>query len=703
VVILRVLGLPILIFGEFELDPVRYELRKRGRRVKLQRLPMELLLLLARHPGELMLRGDLSRAWSSEDPAVVGGSINTAVRKIRQALGDHAEHPRFVETVAGKGYRFIAEVSESAQQPVEGCAAPGPATAIGSLAKRRHVPFAKYAIAVLGAAGFGAAVLWIGTRVQAPMRVLPFTELPGSQSTPAFSPDGGRVVFAWADESQGQHLYIKPVTGASEMQLTKSPGLDSNPTWSPDGRLIAFLREDGRRPPELITIPASGGAERKILTFSSQNPSPLSWSADGRALAFADSDPPQASPAIFLASLDSGQQRRLTTPPASSRGDWHPVFSPTGDRLAFVRNAGSLQIGTLYLLPVDRSGAALGEPIPIRTDRRDLRGIAWSADGRSLVCAAAGGLVRIPIGGGTARPLPFLDAVEPAVAPRGDRMVYDRLFEETAIFRVPGPRHSGTISRLIASRRLNGAPKYSPDGTRILFVSERTGFDELWLTDSEGQNARQLTSFGRATLGSPRWSPDGRFIAFDSTAEGPAKIYLMAVGAGTPRRITSGGSSDVRPSWSHDGAWIYFGSNRSGAWEIWKISTQGMTLVQVTHDGGREAFEDADGRFLYYVKAAPTPGIWRIPLSDGPAAPVSDKGVQGQWGIGRRGVYYLNGQDKLEMLEFSTDARVTIPTPGLTLGKGSGGLFGVAPDDSWILVTVRVRSESELSIVDNFR
>ena len=107
----------MLIFGEFELDSTCYELRKRGRRVKLQRIPMELLLLLAERPGELVPPYQSFAGWNSHDPAEVERNINTAVRKVRQALGDHAEHPRFVETVAGKGYRFIAKVSSPAGQP----------------------------------------------------------------------------------------------------------------------------------------------------------------------------------------------------------------------------------------------------------------------------------------------------------------------------------------------------------------------------------------------------------------------------------------------------------------------------------------------------------------------------------------------------------------------------------------------------------
>ena len=233
-------------------------------------------------------------------------------------------------------------------------------------------------------------------------------------------------------------------------------------------------------------------------------------------------------------------------------------------------------------------------------------------------------------------------------------------------------------------------------------MSDRTGTDELWLTDGEGQDARQLTSFGRATLGSPQWRPDSRRIAFDSTADGRANIYVIDAEGGVPRRITSGGSSNVRPSWSRDGTWVYFGSNRNGAWEIWKGSLEGSAPIQVTVGGGREAVEDPAGRFLYYTKAAPAPGVWRVPASGGTAELVCDEGVQGRWAIGQRGLYYLDTQNELALREFSSRGRIAIPTPGLRLGAGSGGLLGIAPDDRWILVTTLVGSESDLFMVENF-
>jgi hypothetical protein len=351
---------------------------------------------------------------------------------------------------------------------------------------------------------------------------------------------------------------------------------------------------------------------------------------------------------------------------------------------------------------LDRGGLAAGKPTPIPSNRLDLSDIEWSADGRSLICAALGGLVQIPVGGGSAEPLPFEDAADLSVARRSHRLVFVHAVQQTAIFRVPGPRSSDAIGKLIASSRYNGAPKYSPDGRRIVFMSDRTGTDELWLTDGEGQDARQLTSFGRATLGSPHWGPDSRRIAFDSTADGQANIYVVNAEGGLPRRITSGASSKVRPSWSHDGAWVYFGSNRTGAWEIWKSSPEGPASLQVTVGGGREAVEDPAGRFLYYTKAAPAPGIWRIPVSGGTAELVCDEGLQGAWAIGQRGLYYLDQRNELALREFSTGARIAIPTPGLRLGRSSGGLLGIAPDDRWILVTAVVGSESDLFMVENF-
>src|SRR6266436_2149385 len=105
------LGVPIGIvkFAEFELDGSRYELRRGDRVLKLEKIPMELLTLLAESNGRLVSRDEIvAKIWGKDVFLDTEHGINTAIRKIRQALGDDPDQPRFVQTVTGKGYRFIA-------------------------------------------------------------------------------------------------------------------------------------------------------------------------------------------------------------------------------------------------------------------------------------------------------------------------------------------------------------------------------------------------------------------------------------------------------------------------------------------------------------------------------------------------------------------------------------------------------------------
>ena len=105
------MSVPLYQFDEFELDAGRFELRRKGRPLRLERIPLELLILLVEREGKLVARQEIiERLWGTDVFVDTEHGINTAVRKIRSALRDDAERPRFVQTVPGKGYRFIATV-----------------------------------------------------------------------------------------------------------------------------------------------------------------------------------------------------------------------------------------------------------------------------------------------------------------------------------------------------------------------------------------------------------------------------------------------------------------------------------------------------------------------------------------------------------------------------------------------------------------
>src|SRR5262245_65784036 len=115
----------IIRFGVFEVDLKAGELRKNGLKIKLQEQPFQVLVVLLEHPGEVVAREELrEKLWASDTFVDFDNSLNKAINKIREAVGDSADNPRFVETMARRGYRFIAPVEETSreylQTPVSG-------------------------------------------------------------------------------------------------------------------------------------------------------------------------------------------------------------------------------------------------------------------------------------------------------------------------------------------------------------------------------------------------------------------------------------------------------------------------------------------------------------------------------------------------------------------------------------------------------
>jgi Tol biopolymer transport system component len=146
---------------------------------------------------------------------------------------------------------------------------------------------------------------------------------------------------------------------------------------------------------------------------------------------------------------------------------------------------------------------------------------------------------------------------------------------------------------MISFTRLDAGPQYSPDGRRILFVSDRSGTRGLWVCDSNGEDLVQLVS--ALWIRYPRWFPDGRYILFDNAPEGQFDVYAISAERGPARRLTHHPANDGAANWSNDGQWIYFASTRSGNMEVWRMPASGGEARQITQHGGIAAFESPDG------------------------------------------------------------------------------------------------------------
>ncbi|MGE0883577.1 MAG: protein kinase [Blastocatellales bacterium] len=538
-------------------------------------------------------------------------------------------------------------------------------------------------------------------------RIVPFTSYQGRENCPSFSPDGSQIAFSWwGVNGDNPDIYIKRVGGETYLRLTTNPAEDFSPTWSPDGNQVAFVRRTGLSA-SVFVVPSLGGPERELISniqvkeFKIDDEDIiLAWSPDGRYLALAgNADVTKRQIQMYLFSMDKHELRQITSLPALTGGIRKPVFSPDGQTLAFIYG-----FGNIYLVRVDG-----GEPTPLLLAAQLAYGLGWMPDGKNIIFSSRRGgtptLWKIPASGGTP------EQVTPAgnqvwmltIARQGYRLAYTEGILDSNIWRIELAGETASQIppvRLIASTERDDAPKYSPDGKQIVFTSRRSGHDELWLADSDGQNQVQLTYFNGVSVGSPRWSPNGRQIAFDSLAQSNWDIYLIDTVGGKPRRLTNEESSDNLPSWSLDGRWIYFRSNRSGTNQVWKAPNEGGSAIQVTMQGGGEAYESPDGQFLYYLKAGT---IWRMPVAGGEETQVLEKSGQSMWAVSKQGIYYIDTQAKprptIEYFSFATSQTRRIAMLNSSVFTG----ISVSPDGRSLLWAQLDRSESNIMLIENFR
>ncbi|MDA2925417.1 serine/threonine-protein kinase, partial [Acidobacteria bacterium AH-259-L09] len=676
----------------------------------------------------LPFRGDTSAALFNE----ILNKAPTSPVRLNPEVPDELEHiinkalekDRDVRYQSAK--ELLVDLKRLKRDTDSGKSAVAAAVKPSQISPLRLVAFIAVAIVIIAVAWF-----WFlsspSREAEVPLTAVPLTTYAGRELGPSFSPEGNQVTFSWDGKEQDNFdIYVKLIGPGEPLRLTTNPADDFNLIWSPDGRHIAFCRWlPGTEGFAVFMVPALGGPERQLTNIDpwrfggSIREEKLAWSRDGKSLMVVDRSLPHDPSGIFSVLLETGEKRRLTSPPAEylGFGDYAPVFSPDGKTLALARFSTNT-VSDIYLLPVAGDGTPGGELRRLTFDQRRITGLDWTSDGRNIVYSSdrAGGqsLWRISVSGGTPERLRVGgdNAVRPSISHRGGRLAYEQQMWDTNIWRTAGPGSKGQASvgkvssptKLIASTRTDHSAQFSPDGKRIVFRSERSGNAEIWLCDSDGSNFVQLTSLGAASTGDPRWSPDSRRIAFDSRQEGHSNVYVMSVEGGSPRRLTMETFEDVRPSWSRNGRWIYFGSNRSGDWQIWKASAEGGPARQVTYKGGREAFESPDGKFVYYAGGGIS-GIWKVPVEGGQETQVLQQRSGVLWAVTDQGLCFINREvtpgPAIEFFSFATarTSQLRVFPKEARFYKG----FSVSPDGRWILYAQYDQRESDIMMVENFR
>ena len=592
------------------------------------------------------------------------------------------------------------------------------------------------AIALTAAAAMltaGAGFWWMNRAepVNPPLMAEPLTSYVGVERSATFSPDGSQFAFSWNGEDRNNpDIYVRPVKEGRYLRLTDSPLADESPAWSPDGQYIAFRRLapgfgiEKSAKAQVILMPPLGGVERLLAEGDIRG---VRWTPDARevAVSIAVSQPEEESNrsryAVELISIESGARRRLTDPPASTRGDLDFAFSPDGQWLALMRFGPSPATDVLVM------PARGGKERLLAHENVWTGGVTWTPDSKSLIYASSWDgrrrLFRLPAistGNGRAQPLPLAGIEPDASAPAlflGSRnaapvLAFERHSSDASIWRYDltgeGANHSGR--RLIDSTWPETSPSTAPDGSRLVFASMRSGISELWTADGSGRNQSQLTRVPGSS-GSPRWSPVDDRIVFDSFLGDNKEIFVIGAAGQNLVRLTSEPKEEARPNWSPDGKWVYFRSTRSGSAQIWRVPSNGEgAATQITFQGGAEPIPSWDGEWLYYIRDRRVPQVWRVPAAGGEESRFLDGPFYGYWGVTRSAIVYLDhlaqpdGSRWLRSYDLKSAAKAprTVARANGDINPSVPGL-SVTPDGRLVLLLQVEKSEADLFLVRPFR
>jgi DNA-binding winged helix-turn-helix (wHTH) protein len=261
----------VVQFGVFELDLQKAELRKQGVRVKLQAQSLKVLQVLSEHPGQIVSREQLrTHIWPANTFVEFDQGLYSAMARLRDALGDSSESPRFIETVARRGYRFIAPVTVGGVESGQKITSPTEklrAELLRSVMISLLAGLAGGAILIAILLGFDVAGVrrWLLRRSSSPITQTRLTDFVGLEEFPTISPDGKTVAFS-ADNAAYRQLWLRLIAGGKALQLTHDNADHLYPRWSPDSsRLIYYSPPaQGEEQGTLWEISALGGAPRPL-------------------------------------------------------------------------------------------------------------------------------------------------------------------------------------------------------------------------------------------------------------------------------------------------------------------------------------------------------------------------------------------------------------------------------------------------------
>ncbi len=542
----------IVCFGVFELNRRTGDLRRSGTRVKLQGQPFQLLAQLVDKPGEVVTREDLrERLWPADTFVDFDHSLNAAIRRLRDTLGDSAENPIFIETVARRGYRFLAPIARKPPIDIDEIAPTAAGPGRRSLASR----FGPW----IGAAAAGLVLVLLGLklgmlldRAHAPVlvHISQLTANPEDDRirSAAISRDGKYLAFS--DEIG---FYLRQIDTGETHSVTLPENLKAaSISWFPDNvHIVISLSASGHS--SLWELSTLGGGAHKLLE-EGRDPA---VSPDGKEVAFVAGS--KLHQQIWLVDVDGSQLRKLV-------GDDDDLFgavawSPDGTKLAYTRAKVGYGYGTNGSIEVLQVHSQAVASTPVQLSSWTMTGLdgplTWGSDGRLIYTVTEqppnqpdSNLWSVNLDGRgqrTGTPVRLTndtgDVFSISITADGKRIAYVKGVPQPDVYvaKIKSPGIISEPQRVTFDEHEDIPYDWTPDNKTVIFTSDRTGTLSIY-KQAIDQAVPDLLVRNTHPLVESRLSPDGTqllYVEYPNWGETNLTSSLMRVplAGGAPERI----------------------------------------------------------------------------------------------------------------------------------------------------------------------
>jgi len=609
-------------FDEFRLDVTKRQLLREGVVIPLYSKAFELLLLLVESRGRDLSKDQmLEHIWPGQ--IVEESNLTVNISAVRKALGEKAAQPRFLVTIPGRGYRFVADVHAVRDGPhplvietqtiseitVEETVEPAgesfaPQKQLGGAASRNV--FRRPAVLAIGLVCVTAVVLggaYALRAIRSRSATNRFQQIKLRQLTndgavynAAISPDGKLFAFARREKDK-QSLRLGQMNGEAPIELIPPANVGYwGLTFASDGRSIYYAaQENGTNKISLYKLPVLGGVPVKLydnfVGFFAISP-------DDKTLAIVKWDESTRTNRLVLSNFD-GSNERIVLRLSEGRGLYGPniSWSPDGSLLALGLSVDeSSTQGAIYVLPASGGELkALTKPL-----WRAIERTAWLKDNAGIVLVGAS----------------------------QDRQ------ENRQLWLVDYP--SGESRRITNDLNNYDLGLSVANETNNLLVVQHQQINNIWLAPAEDfSRARHITfgAFNRndGLLGVD-WTPNGRLI-YTAMVTNSSTIWSIETDGSNAKELTPPGPADSVPSVADDGRFIVFESNRSGAPEVWRMNLEGTDPKQLTKCGANyQPNVSPDGKWVVFGSTCNSDGaLWRVSIDGGEPQRLTDKPISWPW------------------------------------------------------------------------